>query len=189
METTTNAATATKTKWNLDASHSDLEFSVKHMMISTVKGHFTKFNIDMESEGSDFEKSNLTVTVDTDSIYAGDENRNGHLKSGDFFDVANFANATFKSTSIEKINNDGKLKVHGDLTIKDVTKPLTVDVEYTGTGVDPYGNVKAGFEFSTVINRTDFGLNWNVPLESGGLLVSQNVKIFGGLQFAKQKEA
>ena len=178
-----------KTVWTLDTAHSNLEFSVKHMMISTVKGQFKKFNIALESVSDDFSKATVNAEINTDSIETNEPNRDGHLKSPDFFDAPSFPTATFKSTSIEKVDNEGGLKVHGDITIKGITKPITVEVEFNGTGIDPYGNEKAGFEFKTSINRTDFGLIWNAPLQSGGVLVSQVVKIFGGVQFAKQKEA
>jgi polyisoprenoid-binding protein YceI len=179
---------ATTTKWNLDAAHSNLEFSVKHMMISTAKGYFGKFDVNIIADSEDFTNAVVTAEISTDSIESNEPNRNGHLKSADFFDVAAYPTATFKSTSIEKVDDEGGLKVHGDLTIKDITKPITVDVEFNGIGVDPYGNVKAGFDIKAVVNRTDFNLNWNVPLASGGMLVGQSVKIQGGLQFSKQNE-
>jgi polyisoprenoid-binding protein YceI len=188
METLVKTSNPTAVKWNLDTAHSNLEFSVKHMMISTVKGSFKNFNIDLTSDNDDFSNSNVEVEITVDSIHTGQENREVHLKSADFFDSANFPAATFKSTAIEKAE-DGLLKVNGDLTIKGITKPVTVNVEFNGKGTDPYGNEKAGFEFNATINRADFGLNWNVPLETGGVLVSNNVKIYGGLQFAKQKVA
>jgi polyisoprenoid-binding protein YceI len=180
-------ATSTKTVWNLDTSHSNLEFSVKHMMISTVKGRISKFTVSLESGSDDFTKATVNAEIFTDSFETGDANRDGHLKTPDFFDVANHPVATFKSTSIEKTDDEGGLKVHGNLTIREITKPITLDVEFNGFGTDPYGNEKAGFDVNTTINRTDYGLSWNAPLASGGMLVSQNVKIFGGLQFAKQK--
>jgi polyisoprenoid-binding protein YceI len=180
---------ATKTTWNLDTAHSNLEFSVKHMMISTVKGHFKNFSVTLISEDADFSNAQIEAEIDTESIFTGQENREGHLKSPDFFDTAKFPKATFKSTSIEKSSAKGILKVHGDLTIKGITKPILLDVEFNGTGTDPYGNLKAGFDFSTTINRSDFELNWNVPLEAGGVMVSHNVKIYGGVQFSKQKES
>jgi polyisoprenoid-binding protein YceI len=188
METLVKTTNPTLTKWNLDAAHSGLEFSVKHLMISTVKGNFKNFNMTLESEGEDFSKARVEAEIQVDSIHTGQENREAHLKSADFFDAVNFPTAAFKSTSVEK-GVDGNLKVNGELTIKGITKPVTVNVEFNGTGTDPYGNEKAGFEFSTAINRNDYGLSWNVPLEAGGVMVSNQVKIFGGLQFAKQKEA
>ncbi len=185
METLTDS----KTIWNLDTAHSSLEFSVKHMMISTVKGEFKNFVINLVSEGEDFSTAQISVEIETASAHTNQEARETHLKSPDFFDVENFPKATFKSKSVEKGESEGKFKVIGDLTIKGITKPVTVNVGFNGTGTDPYGNSKAGFDFETSINRTDYALNWNVPLETGGVLVSEKVKIFGGLQFAKQKEA
>lgn len=189
METTEATPTTTKTVWNLDPTHSNLEFSVKHMMISTVKGQFLNFNASVLEANDDFSEAGIQVEIDTNSIHTGQEQREGHLKSPDFFDVANFPKAVFKSTAIEKTGNAGEYKIKGDLTIKDITKPVTLDVEFNGINKDPYGNDKAGFDFKTTINRSDYQLNWNVPLETGGLLVSTDVKIFGGVQLVKQKEA
>ncbi len=189
METTESTPTTTKTIWNLDPAHSNLEFSVKHMMISTVKGHFGNFSASVNESTGDFSNAQIAVEINTDSIHTGQEQREGHLKSGDFFDVEKFPKANFVSTSVEKTGTPGEYKVKGDLTIKGITKPVVLDVEFNGINTDPYGNEKAGFEFKTKINRSDYELNWNVPLETGGLLVSTDVKIFGGIQLVKQKEA
>jgi len=189
METLEATPTTTKTTWNLDAIHSNLDFSVKHMMISTVRGNFKDFNVTVIADNNDFSNAQVTVDINVDSIHTAQEQREAHLKSPDFFDSINFPKATFKSTSIEKAGAEGAYKVHGDLTIRGITKPVTVDAEFNGTGNDPYGNEKAGFDFNTVINRTDFGVNFNSPLESGGVMVSNHVKISGGLELVKQKEA
>jgi len=189
METLESTPTTTKTVWNLDPIHSNLEFSVKHMMISTVKGQFTNFNATLTEENGDLTNAQIEAEINTASATTGQEQREAHLKSADFFDAENFPKATFKSTSIEKASTEGEYKVKGDLTIKGITKPITLDVEFNGINKDPYGNDKAGFDFKAVINRSEYQLNWNVPLETGGLLVSNDVKIFGGVQLAKQKEA
>ncbi len=187
METLEATPTATKTIWNLDPVHSNLDFSVKHMMISNVKGSFKDFSVNVITNDADFSNADIDVKIDTGSIHTGQEQREGHLKAPDFFDVEKYPSATFKSTSIERTGNEGEYKIHGDLTIKGITKPVTLDVEFNGAATDPYGNEKAGFDFNTVINRSDYGLNWNAPLETGGVMVSNSVKISGGLQLTKQK--
>jgi len=189
METVEATPSTTKTTWNLDAPHSNLDFTVKHMMISNVRGNFKDFSVNIIADNNDFSNAQVEVEINVDSIHTGQEQREGHLKSPDFFDVANYPKATFKSNSIQKAGAEGEYKINGDLTIRGVTKPVTVDAEFNGTGNDPYGNEKAGFDFKTVINRSDFGLNWNAPLEAGGVMVSDHIKISGGLEMLKQKEA
>jgi polyisoprenoid-binding protein YceI len=189
METLEATPTTTKTVWNLDAVHSNLDFTVKHMMISNVRGNFKDFSVNVIADNDDFSNAKIEVEINVDSIHTAQEQREAHLKSPDFFDAANFPKATFTSTSIEKTDEEGGYKVTGDLTIRGITKPVVLDVEFNGVGNDPYGNKKAGFDFKTVINRSDFGMNFNAPLEAGGVMVSNNVKISGGLEMLKQKEA
>ncbi|QQT25923.1 YceI family protein [Sphingobacterium spiritivorum] len=172
------------TIWNLDSAHSELEFKVKHMMISNVKGLFQDFEIQLEGNGEDLSAATIKAAIKTDSINTKNEQRDQHLKSGDFFDAANYPEIKFVSTSIVKKSED-EFAVTGDLTIKDVTKPITLDVDFGGIAVDPWGNSKVGYTFSGKINRSDYGLTWNAALETGGVMVSEEVKISGDIQFSK----
>ena len=183
METT--VATGTKTKWVLDSTHSELTFKVKHLMIANVKGEFRKFNAELESSGDDFSKAAINVTIDASSIFTNEDQRDGHLKGADFFDVANYPELTFKGTSFKKVD-DENYKLTGILTIKGLSKEVTLDVEFGGINKDPWGNQKAGFSLNGKINRKDWGLNWNAALETGGVLVSEEVKIAAEVQFVKQ---
>lgn len=173
----------TTTKWAIDPSHSELTFKVKHMMISNVKGQFNSFNI--TAQGEELLKSTFKVSIDTASIDTHNEQRDEHLKSEDFFDVEKNKSITFESTAIKKID-DHQYKLTGILTIKGIRKETTFDLEYGGTNKDPWGNEKAGMSISGKIDRKDFGLNWNTALETGGVLVGEQVKIEGELQFAKE---
>lgn len=165
-----------KSVWNVDASHSALEFSVKHMMIANVRGQFHNFQASIVADPQDLTTAEIEVTVDVNSIDTRDEQREGHLKSADFFDVENYPNLTFKAAQIERKSGD-KYTMTGDMTVRGVTKPVSFDVTFEGQGKDPWGNEKAGFSAVATINRKDFGLNWNALLETGGVLVGENVKI------------
>ncbi len=182
MENTT--ATAVKTKWVLDAAHSELLFKVKHLMISNVKGEFKNFAA--EINGEDLETSTVKATIDSASIYTNNEDRDNHLKSADFFDVEKHNEITFVSTSFKKEKADN-YSLTGKLTIKGVSKEITLQVEFGGINKDPWGNEKAGFSITGKINRKDWGLNWNAALETGGVLVSEEVQIIGEVQFLKAK--
>ncbi len=184
METTA-VKTSTKTKWVLDNTHSELVFKVKHLMITNVKGEFRKFNATLVADGDDFTKSSVTATIDAASISTNEENRDNHLRSADFFDAANHPSLTFKGTAFKKVNDD-EYELTGLLTIRGVSKEVKLDVEFGGFMKDPYGNEKAGFSLEGKINRKDFGLNWNAALETGGVLVSEEVKISAEVQFVKQ---
>ncbi|WP_297985409.1 YceI family protein [uncultured Chryseobacterium sp.] len=166
------------TKWNLDPTHSEITFSVKHMMISKVKGQFKAFNAEVESDDDTFKNAKVNATVQTDSIDTNNADRDAHLRGEDFFNAEKFPTITFESDSL---NND----VTGNLTINGVTKPVQLEIDFGGIGQDPWGNTKAGFSFEGTIKRSDFGLNWNAALEAGGVLVSDDVKIAGELQFVK----
>ena len=166
------------TKWNLDPTHSEITFSVKHMMISKVKGKFKAFNAEVESDDDTFKNAKVNATVQTDSIDTNNADRDAHLRGEDFFNAEKFPTLTFESDSL---NND----VTGNLTINGVTKPVQLEIDFGGIGQDPWGNTKAGFSFEGIIKRSDFGLNWNAALEAGGVLVSDDVKIAGELQFVK----
>ena len=166
------------TKWNLDTTHSEITFKVRHMMISNVKGAFNTFTAEVEAEDDTFKNAKVSATIQTDSIDTNNADRDTHLKSADFFNVEQNPTITFESSSL---NDD----VIGHLTINGVTKPVQLEVEFGGINQDPWGNTKAGFTFEGKIKRSDFGLNWNAALETGGVLVSDEVKISGELQFVK----
>jgi polyisoprenoid-binding protein YceI len=153
-------------------------------MITTVTGTFKDFSAEVELEGDDLNNAQVSFWANTASIFTNDEKRDGHLRSGDFFDSEKFPKLRFKSTRIEGSGNDWK--VTGDLTIKDVTKPVTLDVEWSGQAKDPWGNTKAGLNLSGKIDRKEFGLTWNAALEAGGVLVSDEVRILAEVQLAKQ---
>ena len=173
----------TTTKWVLDLAHSELMFKIKHLMISNVKGVFKKFSVEMD--GGDFSQSKINVTIDAASISTNDDQRDGHLKNADFFDVENHKDISFQGTSFIQLN-DEKYLLKGILTIKGISKEVELDVEFGGINKDPWGHEKAGFSINGKINRKDWGLNWNAALETGGVLVSDEVKISAEVQFVKQ---
>ena len=175
--------TTQKTIWTLDPTHSEITFKVKHLMISNVKGEFKNFSATIE--GEDFEKAKIRASIDTSSVDTNNNDRDTHLKSADFFDVENHKEMTFEGTSFKKVDND-EYKLTGILTIKGVSNEVTLDVEFGGMNKDPWGNEKAGFSLEGKINRKEWGLNWNAALESGGVLVSEDVKIQAEVQFVKQ---
>ena len=175
-----------KIKWVVDPTHSEVTFKIKHMMISTVTGQFKKFEGSAETEEEDFTTATASFTVDVDSISTGNEQRDVDLKSPDFFDVAKFPQIKFVATKSEKVDSEGNYKVHGLLTIRDVTKVITLDTEFGGIIKDPWGNTRAGFTITGKINRKDFGLKWHVVTETGGIVLSDEVRIHVGLEFIKQ---
>ena len=170
-------------KWVLDPSHSELNFKVKHLMISNVKGEFKNFLAEIDNE--DFKNGLVKVDIETSSIYTNSPDRDNHLKSADFFDVENHPAMTFESTNFTKVD-DNEYKLKGLLTVKGISKEVVLDVEFGGINKDPWGNEKAGFSYAGKINRKDWGLNWNAALETGGVLVSDDVHIGGEVQFVKQ---
>ncbi|MBI2964719.1 MAG: polyisoprenoid-binding protein [Chloroflexi bacterium] len=172
---TTQSATQTP-RWTFDPAHSSAEFSVKHMVISTVRGRFSKVDVDIDFDEQQPERSHLATTIDVASIDTRESKRDDHLRSADFFDAANFPRITFESTRVTR-TGDGRYALEGNLTIKGITRPVTLDAELTGFGKDPWGNRRAGFSATTRVNRKDFGLTWNVALETGGLLVGEEVRI------------
>ncbi|WP_020598037.1 YceI family protein [Spirosoma panaciterrae] len=177
--------TATTTTWAIDPSHSEVQFKVKHLVISTVTGSFGTFEGTVESEGDDFNNAKVSFSADIDSISTGHEQRDGHLKSADFFDAENHPKLTFVSTSMTKVDDD-TYKVAGDLTIRGTTKPVTLKAEYGGQMGDFYGQTKAGFELSGTIKRKEFGLSWDAVTEAGGVVVSDDVKLVLNIQLTKQ---
>lgn len=172
-------------KWVIDPTHTNIGFKVKHLMISTVSGEFTKFEGSAETQGDSFASAAISFTAQTDSITTHNEQRDNHLKSADFFDAANHPTVTFKSTSFEK-NGADEFTLNGDLTIRGTTKPISLKVEYSGTVQDPYGNTKAGFSLDGKINRKDFGLAWSAVTEAGSIVVSDEIKLAIEVQLVKQ---
>jgi polyisoprenoid-binding protein YceI len=171
-------------KWIVDTMHSEVQFKVKHLVISTVTGTFNKFSAEMESENSDFTDAKVTFSAEVNSIDTNNEQRDGHLKSDDFFNAEQYPQLTFVSTALENKGGDYKLK--GDLTIRNHTKAIELDVDFGGITKDPYGQTKAGFEAVGKINRKEFGLMWSAVTEAGGLVVSDEVKLLLNIQFVKQ---
>lgn len=171
--------------WKIDPSHTLVEFAAKHMMFTTVKGRFTGVQGTIYDHDEDPTRSSVEVEIDAASLTTGDEKRDAHLRSGDFLEVDRFPTITFKSTRIEVVGPD-RLRVVGNLTIRDVTREVVLDTEVQGRGKNPYGLTVAGFSAQTEVNRKDFGLNWNVALEAGGVLVSDRLKIQVEVQAVEQ---
>lgn len=177
--------TATKTLWKIDPTHSEVQFKAKHLVISTVTGSFSSFDGQIEGEGDNFENANAGFAADIDSISTNNEDRDQHLKSDDFFNAEEYPQLKFESTSIEK-TGDQQYKVTGDMTIRDVTKEVELDVVHGGTVGDPYGQTKAGFEVSGSINRKEFGLTWDAVTEAGNVVVGDKIKLQLNVQFIKK---
>ncbi|MEN3359331.1 MAG: hypothetical protein V7637_3313 [Mycobacteriales bacterium] len=162
--------------WDIDPTHTRLGFAVRHAMVATVRGNFAVFSGALHLDHAEPSKSSAEVEIDAASINTGNQQRDDHLRSPDFLDVANFPTITFQSTSAEVKGGDEYL-LHGDLTIKGVSRPVTLELEFSGNSVDPYGNTRSGFEGKTTVNRKDWGLNWNVALEAGGIMIGEKVKL------------
>jgi polyisoprenoid-binding protein YceI len=178
-----------KSIWSLDPVHSRIEFSIKHLMISKVKGCFNKYDVQIEWDEDDLTMSSVTAHIDASSISTGDAYRDQHLTSPDFLHVENHPEVTFKSTRIERVSDD-EYHIYGDLTIHGVTKEVKLDTTYGGRGVNPAsGHTVAGFEALTTINRKDFGVIWNMALDTGGLALGDNVKVEITAELVKQDEA
>ncbi len=173
--------------WALDKSHSAVEFSVRHMMVSTVRGHFTDFDAEVELDPTDLTKSRGRAVIRTASIDTREEKRDAHLRSADFFDVEKYPEMVFESRRIEARGGNRYL-VEGDLTIKEATQPVQLEVELQGRGQSPWGSQVAGFEASGKISREQFGLNWNVALEAGGWLVGDEIKIRLDVELSEEAE-
>lgn len=173
------------TKWVLDPNHSEILFKVKHMMIANVKGEFRQFEAVAESEGLDFSNASVRVKIDAASVFTNNDDRDKHLRSADFFDAENHKELVFTGKKLAKID-DENYKLTGMLSIKGIEKEITLDVGFGGINKDPWGNQRAGFSVSGAINRKDWGLNWNAVLETGGVLVSEEVKINSEVQLVKQ---
>ncbi len=176
---------ATRT-WAIDPTHSEVHFKIKHLMITNVTGSFNIFQASVITEDEDFSKAKISFTADVNSIDTGDEQRDGHLKSSDFFDGANYQQIKFVATRSESVDNDGSYEMYGDLTIREVTKNIKLSVEFGGVVQDAYGNTKAGFTINGKINRKDFGLTWSAVTEAGGIVVSDEVRIISEIQLIEQ---
>jgi polyisoprenoid-binding protein YceI len=182
---TSTATPNSLTTWKLDPAHSAAEFKVKHMMISNVKGSLTGLTGVLNEDPNDLSRSTVEAAIDVSTLSTGDAQRDGHLKSGDFFDVEQFPTMTFKSTAVKK-TGEREYGVTGELTMHGVTKPVTFAVEGpSAPGKDPWGNTRIGLSASTKLNRKDFGLSWNSALETGGVLVGEDVSITLDVQFIK----
>lgn len=176
---------ATVTKWSIDPMHSEVQFKVKHLVISTVSGFFKSFSGTVEAENEDFSDAKIEFSIDIDSIDTTQTQRDEHLKSAEFFDAAQYPHITFKSTSFTKTGDD-EYELKGDLTVKNVTNPVTLNVEYGGSAADFYGNTKAGFEVTGKINRKEFGLTWDGVTEAGSIVVGEDIKLTINAQLIKQ---
>jgi polyisoprenoid-binding protein YceI len=185
MATGSESLSATKTVWQIDPAHSLLEIAARHMMVTTVKGRFKGIQGTIVLDEADLARSSVEAEIDAASLDTGVEQRDTHLKSGDFLEVEKYPKITFKSTKVEPQGKE-KAKITGDLTIRDVTREVALDAELTGFGKNPWGKEVAGFEVRTSINRKDFGMVWNVALETGGFLVGDTFRIEIDAEVVKQ---
>lgn len=174
-----------KSNWTIDPSHSEIGFKVKHMMFTNVSGKFNNFQAKIENEDDKFETSQISFSAQVNSIDTNNVDRDNHLRSADFFDAESYPVISFKSTGINKVN-ENMFEVSGDLTIKNVTQNITLEVEYSGLMKDPWGNTKAGVSLSGKINRKAFGLTWNTSLETGGVLVGEDTKLAAEVQLIRE---
>jgi polyisoprenoid-binding protein YceI len=174
----------TTNTWNIDATHSGINFTIRHMVVAKVRGRFAKYSGTVQLDEADLTRSVVEATIDASSIDTGTPQRDEHLRSADFFDVAKFPELRFRSTRIEKVE-DALYRVVGELTIRDVTREVSLDVEYGGQAKDPWGNARIGLVAKTAIDRKDFGLKWNQALEAGGVLVADRVDIELDVQAVK----
>lgn len=166
----------TDTNWNFDPTHSAISFTVRHMVFAKVRGRFASWSGNLKLDPNDLSQSQVSVEIDAASIDTGVADRDTHLRSPDFFDVESFPKLSFRSTRVEALGG-ARYRIHGELTIRDVTREVALETEYAGTGKDPWGNERAAFSASTSVNRKDFGLTWNQALETGGVLVGEKVDI------------
>ncbi|HYV94208.1 MAG TPA: YceI family protein [Chitinophagales bacterium] len=181
---TTPNSTMAKTRWNLDPSHSEVTFKVKHLMITNVRGSVGKYDILCETDGDDFMTAKVSFTADVASITTNQPQRNAHLMSDDFFNVEKYPEIKFIATKYEKVDNDS-YELYGDLTIRDITKPVKFDVEFAGIVVDAYGNTRAGFIVNGKINRKEYGLRWDAITEAGNVVAADEVRLHAEIQLIK----
>jgi polyisoprenoid-binding protein YceI len=175
----------TRTKWSIDLAHSTLGFKVKHLMIANVTGSFKSFTAEVETDGTDFSTATIQLKAKISSIDTNNAQRDGHLRTSDFFDAEKYPELVFKSTKIEKVD-DENYQIFGDLSMKGATKSIKLNGEFGGVTKDPWGSERAGFTITGKINRTDWGINFNAVLETGGLMLSEEVKINSEIQLVKQ---
>jgi polyisoprenoid-binding protein YceI len=180
-----SAAASAQTAWNLDKSHSSVNFSITHMVVSEVEGTFKDFSADVKADKPDFSDMNVNFTIQVASVNTNDEKRDGHLKSPDFFDTEKFQTITFKSASVKKVS-DKMYELEGDMIMHGVTKKVKWSLKYNGTIKDPYGMTRAGFKATTTINRKDYGLSWNKVLDAGGVALSEEVSITVNAEITKK---
>lgn len=173
--------------WQIDTAHTHIQFSARHMMISKVRGEFDRFSGTVHLDENAPENTTVEVQIEAASVNTRNTDRDNHLKSPDFFNAAEYPYLTFRSTRVERTGDD-TARLHGDLTIRDVTRPAVLDVVYLGQAKSPWGAISAGFNASTTINRKDWGLTWNVALETGGMLVGEDITIEIELELVKQPE-
>lgn len=174
--------------YQLDVAHSRIGFAARHAMVTTVRGSFGEFAGTAALDYTDPTRSHAEVTIAVASLGTGSEQRDGHLRSPDFFDVETYPEMSFHSTAARQLGDD-TFRLVGDLTIKDVTRPISIDFSYAGSAIDPYGNQRVGFEGTATVNRTDWGLTWNAALETGGVLVSDKVTLTFDVSAIKQAVA
>ena len=177
-----------RTKWVLDPTHSEIGFRIKHLMITNVSGSFKNFEGSVETLGDDFSKATIRATIDMTSINTNNEQRDAHLRNSDFFEVDKYPQLTFESTDFKKLD-DENFELTGDLTLKGVTREVTLNVEFSGVTRDPWGGERAGFIVTGKIRRSDFGVNFNGVMDTGGLMLGEEVKIHSEVQVVKQTEA
>lgn len=180
-----SALSAQTTRWELDPAHSELGFRAKHLLIATTKGKFTDYKVTVLSDKADFTDAKIEVIAKVKSIFTDNNDRDNHLRSGDFFDAEKYPELKFVGKSVKKVSGN-KYKVTGDLTIKNVTKTVTLDMEFGGVVKDPWGNTKAGFTLTGELNRFDYGLAWNKAIETGGLVVDKMIKLDIEIELGKK---
>jgi polyisoprenoid-binding protein YceI len=173
------------TKWTLDPTHSEIQFKIRHLMITNVTGSFGKFDATVETTDDNFDTAKISFTADVDSITTNNEQRDGHLKSADFFETSKHPTLRFVSTKFEKVSGDD-YNLYGDLTFHGATRSIKLNVEHGGVIKDPWGNTRTGFTIEGKINRKDYGLVWNAATEAGGVVLSEDVKLHASVEFVKQ---
>ncbi len=181
------SASFAQTLWNIDKSHSSVKFSVTHMMVSETEGRFKIYEGTVNAKSDDFTDAVINFSIDAASVNTDDEKRDGHLKSDDFFNTEKYPKITFKGISMKKGKGVNEYILTGDLTMRDVTKKVTLTAIYGGVTKDPWGNTRTGFKISGSVNRIDYGLKWNAVLEMGGMAVSETVNIQCNIELVKQK--
>ncbi|MBE7170138.1 MAG: polyisoprenoid-binding protein [Williamsia sp.] len=174
-----------KIKWVLDPTHSELAFKIRHLMITNVSGSFKNFHAEVETEESDFSTAHVDLSADMDSIFTNNVQRDAHLRTSDFFEAETYPELKFTSTNIEKADSDS-FALYGELTLKGVTKPVKLHVEFNGLTKDPWGGERAGFVVTGKVNRNDWGVNFNAVLETGGVMLGEEVKINSEIQLVRQ---